>query len=342
MTAVVVQKLADSDAFIVSDLDGAPRHVGIVRLAPKILVDGATTLARSMTYLFASFEQQIGGGSAGINAKPDDRASAIEAFVAQVGPQVADGSLDLRAGKGLGDTDLEPLRTQAPSPGPTPGAARSLLGPGAVAAAVAARDGLDGARVAIDGLEPASSSILDELAGAGATVVAVSTTAGTVADPAGIDPARLSGALIEHGAAAVEHLDLEVAPAAAIFAADADVLFVGSKVGAIDHETAAGVTAGLVVPIGPVPVTAKALAVLRRADAIVLPDFVTVAGPWFSAFADAPATVEALRPVVVDAITSVIGEVRAHDDGPLLGACYRAEGYLRSWRESLPFGRPLA
>ena len=342
MTPVVVQKLADSDAFIVSDLDGAPRHVGIVRLAPKILVDGANTLARSMTYLFASFEQQIGGASAGINAKPDDRAAAIEAFVAQAGPQVADGSLVLRAGKGLGDGDLEPLRAQAPSPGPAPDAARTLLGPGAVAAAVAARDGLDGARVAIDGLEPATSSLLDELAGAGATVVAVATTAGTASDPSGIDPARLTGALAEHGAAAVEHLDLEVAPAAAVFGAAADVLFVGSKVGAIDHDTAAGITAGLVVPIGPVPVTAKALAVLRRADATVLPDFVSVAGPWFSVFADAPSTVEDLRPVVVAAISAAIGEVRSHEDGPLLGACYRAEGYLRSWQESLPFGRPLA
>ena len=47
MTAVVVQKLSDIDAFIVSDLDGA------------------TTLARTMTYLFASFELQIGGASGG-------------------------------------------------------------------------------------------------------------------------------------------------------------------------------------------------------------------------------------------------------------------------------------
>ena len=58
MTPVVVNKLPDTDAFVVEDLDGASTHVGIVRLAPKILVDGATTLARSMTYLFASFEHQ--------------------------------------------------------------------------------------------------------------------------------------------------------------------------------------------------------------------------------------------------------------------------------------------
>src|SRR5690349_7605430 len=145
MTAVVVQKLADSDAFIVSDLDGAPRHAGIVRLAPKILVDGATTLARSMTYLFASFELQIGGASGGINAKGEDRAAAIEGFVAQVAPQVADGALDLRAGKGLADTDLARLRTGAPRLQLDPADARGLLGAGVVAAATAARGGLDDA-----------------------------------------------------------------------------------------------------------------------------------------------------------------------------------------------------
>lgn len=342
MTAVLVQKLSDSDAFIVSDLDGAPVQAGIVRLAPKILVDGATTLARTMTYLFASFEHRIGGASAGINAKAEDRAAAIEAFVAEAGPQVASGSLDLRAGKGVGDADLEALRALAPVPALDAGAARQLLGPGAVAAAIVARGGLEGTRVAIDGLEPATASLLGELGAAGATVVAVATAAGCVADPAGIDPARLTAALDEHGAAAVEHLDLTAGAAGAVFAADADVLFTGSKVGAIDHDVAASVTAGLVVPIGPVPVTAKALAALRRSGTVVLPDFVTASGPWFSTFPGASASLDDLRPVVVDAVGAVVGEVLAAEDGPLLGACYRAEAHLRSWRDALPFGRPLA
>ena len=39
---------------------------------------------------------------------------------------------------------------------------------------------------------------------------------------------------------------------------------------------------------------------------------------------------------------ATIAEVLGHDDGPLLGACYRAEDFLRAWRDELPFGRPLA
>ena len=59
MRSVKMQKLGGTDAFIVFDLEGAAYNVGVTRLAPKILVDGATLLARSTTYLFASFEQQV-------------------------------------------------------------------------------------------------------------------------------------------------------------------------------------------------------------------------------------------------------------------------------------------
>jgi hypothetical protein len=70
MPVVTFHKLGATDAFVVFDLDGASRSVGPTRLAPKILVDGAELLARSATYLFASFGHQVGGASAGINARP--------------------------------------------------------------------------------------------------------------------------------------------------------------------------------------------------------------------------------------------------------------------------------
>jgi len=341
MSDVSVQKLQESDAFIVFDLDAAPAHAGIVRVAPKILVDGATTLARSLTYLYASFEQQMGGASAGINAKPDGRDEAVAAFVAEVGPRVADGSLQLRPGKGLAEADLAPLTAPQPG-GPVEPDDGGLLGAGAVAAAVRATNGLSGSRVAVDGLDPLTVEVVAELVAAGATIVAVSTTAGSVAAPGGIDPGALSAAITEHGAAAIEHLGLAVDPASAVFAADADVLFAGSKVGAIDHEVAAGITAGLVVPIGPVPVSAKALALLRRSGTVVLPDFVCAAGPWFATFPGSSGSADELRSTVVDRVGGVIGDLLGHADGPLLAACYRAEAFLATWQESLPFGRPLA
>jgi hypothetical protein len=45
---------------------------------------------------------------------------------------------------------------------------------------------------------------------------------------------------------------------------------------------------------------------------------------------------------VTERIGGLVGELRGHAEGPFLGACLRAEDFLRSWQDALPFGRPLA
>ncbi len=336
-----IHKLETTDAFIVFDLDGATHNIGVTRLAPKILVDGATLLARSTTYLFAVFEQQAGGASAGINAKGDDRAAAIEAYVREVEPLAAAGTFLTEPGRGLGPTDLDHLLGVDPRAGFDPTATRTLLGT-SVAVAADAAGGLDGRRVAVEGLDVASLSVLGAVVERGARLTAVATTSGTVVDPAGFDVEAVAGAISAHGPAGVEQLGPEVGPAGSIFGAEADVLLVGSKPGVVDHGVAAGITARLLVPIAPVPVTAKGLAVLRRAGTTVLPDFVTVSGPLFAMFPEPGSGPDAVVAVVQDHVRAVLGEVLTHPDGPLLGACLRAESFLRTWQDSLPFGRPLA
>lgn len=345
MPGVRIQKLEGTDAFIVFDLDDAPRSVGITRVAPKILVDGATALARTNTYLFAMFQQQIGGASAGINAKPDDRSAAIAAFVDEVAPLVASGTFVTDAGKGLGDAELESLRAGDPRAPELRAAAPALL---ATSVAVATDTGLTGVggladhTVAIDGIDAGTGPIVEALAARGARVVAISGAKGAARSVAGFDIPTLVAALAEHGPAAVEHLGVEVEPANAVYAADADALLSGSKVGAIDHDIAGSVTAKIVVPTAPVPVTAKALAALRRSGTVVLPDFISIAGPQFVMFAEDDATVAAVDAEVAHNVRGALELVLEHEDGPVLGACYLAEDFLRTWRETLPFGRPLA
>ena len=337
-----IHKLEGTDGFIVFDLDDAAHNIGVTRLAPKILVDGATLLARSTTYLFATFEQEAGGASAGINVKVgEDRAAALAAFVAEVVPMAASGSFLTEPGKGLSPGDLAPLQAVDPRVGFDADAAHALLGLSAAAAADKAR-GLDGARVAIEGLDRGTVSVLDEVAARGGRVIAVSTAKGAASSPDGFDVSALRDAVAANGPDALEALGLETAAAASVFAAEADVLFVGSKSGVLDGDIADAVVATAVVPIAPVPVTAKALAVLRRADAIVLPDFLTTCGPLFAMFPEEAATTDDVRAVVVDQVDNVLDEVLGHADGPLLGACYRAEAFLKTWQTSLPFGRPLA
>ena len=90
--------LSSTDAFVIVDLPDAPIACGVARLAPKILVDGASWLARSQTYQFAAFGRKASGASAGINVRIDERDAAIAAFTSELLPDVAGGRLALEAG----------------------------------------------------------------------------------------------------------------------------------------------------------------------------------------------------------------------------------------------------
>ena len=143
-----IQKLAKANGFLIVDLPDAQLSVGPTRLAPKILQDGAEMQARSVTYSFASFGVQHSGGSAGINAKPDERDDAITAYMEEVAPLLAEGRWLTWPGTGVTAADLAPIRAGDARPLDDP----DLLVAGAVAAAGAMRDGgLDGADIGLVG-----------------------------------------------------------------------------------------------------------------------------------------------------------------------------------------------
>lgn len=308
---VSVRRLPSGSAFVVVDLDGAARSDGVVRWAKKILVDGASWLARSRTYAWASLGEQIGGASAGISAVPDERQAALDAFVADTTELVSSGELTLEAGKGVSWADLAPLRA-VDGRGPlatdddAPELAADLLASGVTAATAAQLGGLDGRTITLEG-PPEVTGVLAAAFGAqGASVI------WTDGD------------------------------SALALSATADALVCGSKVGLLDHQQVTEIGSRLIVPWGPMPVTTRAVAVARRAGIEVLPDFVTTAGPLLASTAADGVDAEALRETAADTVGGIIGEVSGHDDGPLLGACLRAEAFLATWRDDLPFGRPIA
>jgi hypothetical protein len=104
----------------------------------------------------------------------------------------------------------------------------------------------------------------------------------------------------------------------------------------IDHDAAASVKAHVVVPLSPLPVTAKAYAAFRRAEIVYVPDFIALAAPLLAAFDPAAEAdpVERVRQSMQDIVP----------DGPnaWLVAIGRAEAFLSTWQDGLPFGRPLA
>ena len=111
----------------------------------------------------------------------------------------------------------------------------------------------------------------------------------------------------------------------------ADILFCGSKIGAIDHETVETLSFSVIAPTAALPITTRAVAVCKRKNILALPDFITTAGPLIND-----------KNQISETLSSIIEEVINHVDGPLIGACERAEVFLSTWQSELPFGRPMA
>ena len=294
------RRLTTTDGFVVIDLDDAPMSIGIVRSAPKVLVDGATWLARSQTYQFASFGRKVSGASAAVNAPVDAKAEAIAAFVAELGGDEW-STVSLAAGRGVTPADLEALRASDPRPESWWADRQAFTIAGIVAAADRAIGGLAGRSVAIERFDASADALVAAFETAGATVASFP----------------------------------DDAPPEAPVHADVDIVVVGSKVGAVDDVVAASVKAKVIVPSGPMPVTAKALAALRRNGVVVLPDFLTTAG-HLAAWPEDSSTTDPAA-LVGDAVAAVLD----HPDGPLIGACIAAEEFLSSWT-TIPFGRPIA
>jgi glutamate dehydrogenase (NAD(P)+) len=346
---VGLQRLSSTDGFVVVDLDGAERADGVIRWAKKVLADGARTLARSRTYAWAVLGEQVSGASAAVNASPEERTAALDAAIEELAGEIASGGLSLDAGKGVSPGELarwNAIDTRAPllrAPsdlGPGATVADDLLAAGVVSASVAALGGLDGRTVALEGAGSAGPALVRAIDAAGGRLVAVATAGGArIAD---LPPAEELAALwAEHGDGLTAQLGDE-RPASAALECDADLLLCGSRAGVVDHGLAGRATHRAVVPVGPVPLTARALAVTSARGGVYLPDFISTAGPLLAARpADEP-DAAALRETAARRIAELAERVLAEGPSPFLAACEIAESFLASWRDELPFGRPLA
>ncbi|NCG36461.1 MAG: hypothetical protein GWP48_02900 [Actinobacteria bacterium] len=338
-----IHKFSSTEAFIAIDLEGAEASSGPVRWARKVLQGGAKDLARSQTYTYAVLGMARGGASAGISAEGPDRGTAIEAFVAEAGELVASGMYLPDAAKGVARDELASLAADDPRDTARMGAfADHCEGLGAAVVAEKTVGSLDGRSVAIEGFGAAGPALAAALAERGAHVTAISTATGMVSSATGFPAPALATSWGTHGADLVSDLG-EVGHGTAIFGSGADILFAGSKMGIIDHSIATQLTAATaVVPCGRLPLTARALAVLRNAGVATPADFVALAGSTLAVWGDVNRTDDEILAGIAEELGGLSTRYASHEDGPLLAACYDAEKFLLSWQESLPFGRPLA
>jgi glutamate dehydrogenase (NAD(P)+) len=348
-TAVVeIVELESVPGFIVFDLPGVTFSAGGTRLAPDVTRAEVALLARAMTYKFAALGEQVGGAKAGVAAAPADRAARaglMARYCAEIRPLAEAGRFLTGPDMGTFEEDFWPLRERRAAPAAVSAVVGGVpfedvvTGYGVAAAAETALrlgpgGGLAGRSVAIEGFGKVGGGVAREVVRRGGRVAAVSTVAGCVADPAGLDVERLLELRRLHGDDCVAHYGPAPGPPGALFSAvEADVLVPGTRPGVISRAVAGTLPSGVrvVAPAANVPYTREGADVLRRRGIAALPDFVCNAGAVIGYRSALDASPETVLADVDRKIAELTSEALSHPDGPLAGACERAAAFLRGW-----------
>jgi glutamate dehydrogenase (NAD(P)+) len=340
-------ELGSVPGFLVFDLPGASVSAGGTRLVPDVGAAEVALLARAMTFKYGALGVRVGGAKAGVRGDPADRAgkaALMARFCAEVAPLVKAGRFVTGPDMGTSEEDFAPLRESRPPPA----AMRSVLGGvpfedvltgyGVAAAAEAALGaewgwGWDNRSVAIEGFGKVGGGVAREVIRRGGRVVAVSTVAGCIADPSGLDVELLLALRREHGDACVTRYGRPAWPPGQLFTVVADVVVPGTRPGVIDGRIAGLLPSSVqvVAPAANAPYTAPGAGVLHERGIMALPDFVCNAGAVIGYRAAADATPAQILATVEATVTGIIREAMRHPDGPLAGACEQAESFLRGW-----------
>jgi glutamate dehydrogenase/leucine dehydrogenase len=350
-------ELGSVPGFVVFDLPGAPVSAGGTRLAPDVTVAEVALLARAMTYKFAALGHQVGGAKAGVVGDPADAAERdqrMASYCAEIRPLLAAGRFMTGPDMGTSERDFAPLRVSRAAPAAITAVVDGvpfedlLTGFGvAVAAETALLAGLGGGwpgrSVAIEGFGKVGGGVAREVVGRGGRIVAVSTLAGCLSDPAGLDLERLLELRERHGDDCVTRYGLPAVTPGQLFMAEADVVVPGTRPGVISGAVAESLPASVrvVAPAANAPYTKAGADVLRRRGILALPDFVCNAGAVMGYRSPADATPQQVLAQVEDTVTALIGAAVQHPAGPLAGACEHAAGFLRGWWGDPP-APPLA
>jgi glutamate dehydrogenase (NAD(P)+) len=327
-------------------------------MAPDVSVAEVALLARAMTYKFAALGAPMGGAKAGVRGDPADRAAKaalMARFCTEIAPFSEAGRLLTGPDMGTAEEDFAPLRERRASPTAISAVVDGvpfedlLTGYGVTAAAEAALNdrwggGWPGRSVAIEGFGKVGGGVAREVARRGGRVAAVSTVAGCLADPAGLDVERLLALRRAHGDACVLHYGRTAGPPGELFTAvDADVVVPGTRPGVISGRIARALPPGVrvVAPAANVPYTRPGADALRQRGIVALPDFVCNAGAVIGYRSAADATPEDILASVEATITGLILEALRDPSGPVAGACERAGRFLRGWWGEPP-GPPFA
>ena len=275
-------------------LDNTARGMGKggTRMSPTLTVQEVARLARTMTWKWAAVDLFHGGAKAGILGDPHapNKEQVLRAFARALRNEVPAEyvfGLDM----GLTEQDAAVFLDELGDRGAAVGLPRALgglpydelgvtgFGVAEAADAAATESGwqLAGSSVAIQGFGAVGEAAARRFVELGATVVAVSTAAGAVYDPDGLDITRLSRLRADVGDGCVREYG-DVQPADIALCVPADVLVPAAREDVIDDRIALATTARLVVEGANLPTTGRAREILAGRGIPVVPDFIANAG----------------------------------------------------------------
>lgn len=279
-------------------IDNTSRGIGKggTRMQPTVSVDEIARLARVMTWKWAGVDLFYGGAKAGIQADPNSphKEEILRSFVRRLANEVPREyvfGLDM----GLTENDAAIIIDELGDRGAAVGTPYELggvpydqlgitgFGVAEVVDEAAVRDGLQGARVAVQGFGAVGHATAQRLHELGYQVVAISTAQGAIADPNGLDIPELLRQKSEFGDALVANFpELAIAQGDELFV-DAEIVVPAALQDVIDASAAERMTAQLVVEGANLPTNPEAQHVLARRGVTVVPDFVANAGGVVSA-----------------------------------------------------------
>ncbi|HEX7980934.1 MAG TPA: Glu/Leu/Phe/Val dehydrogenase dimerization domain-containing protein [Gemmatimonadaceae bacterium] len=283
--------------YVAIDSTVGGRSRGGLRMVADVDEAEVRGLARAMTLKYGFLGLPQGGAKAGVRGDPEapaeERRARLAAFARLMAPL-------LRSRVFTPDTDMGTTRADiahvlavagAPVPPRSESAQRSgfytALTVRAAARVAAQRVGLElaGARVAIEGFGSVGASLAMLLHDVGARVVAVSTTAGALYAPDGLDVARLVALAADHGSRVVdayaeEHrgAGAERLDRAALLVLPVDVLCPCARHGSVHGGNVADVQARVVASGANNPLTPDAERALDERGVACVPDFVANSG----------------------------------------------------------------
>jgi len=285
----------DTLGYIAIDSTVGGRARGGLRLMADVDEAEVRGLARAMTLKYGFLGLPQGGAKAGVRgnpeAAPEERRARLAAFARLVAPVLRSGVFTPDTDMGTTRADIAHVLSVAGVPAaPRRGSSERsgfytalTVRAAARVAAQAAGLGLAGASVAIEGFGSVGASLATLLHEEGARIVAVSTTAGALYAPDGLDVERLVSLARSVGSSVIDayadaHAGARRLERAELLTLPVDVLCPCARHGSVHEGNVADIRARVVAPGANNPITPAAERMLVARGVVCVPDFVANSG----------------------------------------------------------------